>query len=107
MRSTCGSSIASARSSSPISSRARRTTITSPSALRAAPPPSTAPLRTHLDVIYAISRDELDEAIDGGARASAAVARMRDLIASTDEADWYPGMRARFLAAVDYEQSTL
>ena len=60
-----------------------------------------------LDVVYAISRDDLEEAIAGGARAMDAVERMRDLIAATDESDWYPGMREQFLSAVDYEQSTL
>ncbi len=60
-----------------------------------------------LDVVYAISRDDLDEAIAGGDRAMDAVERMRELLAATDEAQWYPGMRQQMLAAVDYEQSTL
>lgn len=60
-----------------------------------------------LDVIYAISRDDLDVAIADGQLALDAVTRMRDLLAATDATAWKPGMRDEMLAAVDYEQSTL
>ncbi|WP_430645332.1 hypothetical protein [Agromyces sp. GXS1127] len=61
-----------------------------------------------LDVIYAISRDELDEAINGGARALEAVERMRASIETTDFATWHdPSMREEFLGALDYEANTL
>ena len=61
-----------------------------------------------LDVIYQISRDDLDEAIDAGDRAVAAVERMRGLVESTDAASWKSAeLRTAFLDTLDYQQSTL
>ncbi|WP_271177137.1 hypothetical protein, partial [Leifsonia poae] len=61
-----------------------------------------------LDVIYAISRDHLDEAIDGGAVANAAVARMQALVGATDPSTWKdPSLRSMFTKTLAYEASTL
>ena len=61
-----------------------------------------------LDVIYSISRDHLDEAIDGGAVANAAVARMQALVGATDPSTWKdPSLRSMFTKTLDYEASTL
>lgn len=61
-----------------------------------------------LDVIYEISRVDLDEAIAGGDRAMDAVDRMREGIGATDAATWRdPVLRRAFLDALDYEASTL
>ncbi|MGR0321067.1 hypothetical protein [Agromyces sp. ZXT2-3] len=61
-----------------------------------------------LDTIYAVSRDRLDEAIDGGAHALEAVERMRAAIEATDAAAWHdPGLREEFAATLDYEADTL
>lgn len=60
-----------------------------------------------LDVIYEISRDELDEAIAGGDRAIASVERMRAAIEATDAASWRdPALRTAFLDTLDYQAST-
>lgn len=60
-----------------------------------------------LDVIFDISSDELDEAIAGGDRASAAVERMRVAVESTDAATWRdPALRAEFLDTLEYQAST-
>lgn len=60
-----------------------------------------------LDVIYEVSRGELDEAIEGGTRALAAVERMRAEIEATDAASWHdPALRDEFLATLDYQAST-
>ena len=60
-----------------------------------------------LDVIYEISRDDLDEAIAGGDRALAAVDRMRASIEATDAATWRdPELRTVFLETLDYQAST-
>ena len=60
-----------------------------------------------LDVIYEISRDDLDEAIAGGDRALAAVDRMRASIEATDAATWRdPELRTAFLDTLDYQAST-
>ncbi|MGX5697245.1 hypothetical protein ACWKWP_13685 [Agromyces soli] len=60
-----------------------------------------------LDVIYDVSRDELDEAIAGGDRASAAVARMHEAIAATDASSWRdPALRTAFLDTLDYQASS-
>src|SRR5215207_4907263 len=60
-----------------------------------------------LDVIYEISRDQLDEAIAGGDRAIAAVDRMRAAIEATDAATWRdPELRTAFLDTLDYQAST-
>lgn len=61
-----------------------------------------------LDVIYTISRDRLDEAVQGGDIASDAVERMRALIEGTDPSTWRDaGLREAFLGSLDYEQDTL
>ncbi len=60
-----------------------------------------------LDVLYAISRDELDAAIAEGDRASSVVVEMLARVAGTDVASWRPGMREQFVAALEYELSTL
>ncbi|RNB43732.1 hypothetical protein EDM22_18415, partial [Agromyces tardus] len=60
-----------------------------------------------LDVIYEVSRNELDEAIAGGERAIAAVERMRAAIEATDAATWRdPALRVAFLDTLDYQAST-
>lgn len=61
-----------------------------------------------LDVIYAISRDHLDEAIEGGTRATAAVEGMRELVDATDASTWKdPALRTAFRDTLAYEASTL
>ncbi|GAA1965003.1 hypothetical protein [Agromyces allii] len=61
-----------------------------------------------LDVIYAIARDDLDEAIAGGPRALEAVERMHALIDGTDAATWKDAaLRDAFVASLAYERSTL
>ncbi|MFC9560815.1 hypothetical protein [Agromyces sp. NPDC056965] len=60
-----------------------------------------------LNVIYEISRDELDEAIAGGDRAIAAVERMQSAIEATDAASWRdPVLRTAFLDTLDYQANT-
>ncbi|MCP2369890.1 hypothetical protein BJ978_000566 [Agromyces terreus] len=61
-----------------------------------------------LDVIYAIARDDLDEAIAGGDRALDAVDRMRTRIEGTDASTWKDAaLREAFVGALAYERSTL
>ncbi|GAA1825449.1 hypothetical protein GCM10009750_05750 [Agromyces salentinus] len=61
-----------------------------------------------LDVIYAIARDDLDEAIAGGHRALDAVDRMQASIEGTDAATWRdPELHREFVEALAYERSTL
>ena len=61
-----------------------------------------------LDVIYNVSRDDLDEAIAGGQRALDSVTAMRSSVAGTDAASWKsPELRDAFLGTLDYETSTL
>lgn len=61
-----------------------------------------------LDVVYAISKDRLDEAIGGGAAAEDAVRRMQGLVAGTDPSTWRdPAPREAFLGALDYERDSL
>jgi hypothetical protein len=61
-----------------------------------------------LDVIYQISRDDLDEAIAAGPRAVDAVERMRGLVEPTDPGTWKSAeLRTAFLDTLDYQQSTL
>ncbi|WP_136054223.1 hypothetical protein [Microbacterium sp. K24] len=61
-----------------------------------------------LDVIYTISRDRFDEAVEGGEVASDAVERMRALIEETDPSTWRnASLREAFLGSLDYEQDTL
>ena len=51
-----------------------------------------------LDVIYQVSRDRLDEAIEGGEVAQAAVERMQAALEATDAATWRdPALRDEFL----------
>ena len=61
-----------------------------------------------LDVIYEISRDELDEAIAGGDRARRrGRAHARASIEATDAATWRdPALRTAFLDTLDYQAST-
>ncbi|MRG59512.1 hypothetical protein GE115_06445 [Agromyces sp. CFH 90414] len=60
-----------------------------------------------LDVIYDVSRDDLDEAIAGGERALAAVEGMHERIAATDASTWRDAsLRDEFLATLDYQAST-
>ena len=60
-----------------------------------------------LDVIYQVSRDDLDEAIDGGQRALSDVEAMRTAVESTDAATWKSAeLRASFLDTLDYQAST-
>lgn len=57
-----------------------------------------------LDVIYAVSRDRLDEAIDGGTQAVEAATAMRDALAATDPDTWKtPALRDAFTDTLDYE----
>ncbi len=57
-----------------------------------------------LDTIYAVSRDRVDEAVAGGARAVRDARRMRDLVAGTDPATWRdPALRQRFTDTLDYQ----
>ncbi|MGX5682635.1 hypothetical protein [Schumannella luteola] len=60
-----------------------------------------------LDVIYAVSRDELDEAIAGGQRALDAVESMQSTLEATDAASWKdPALRDAFLGTLEYQRST-
>lgn len=57
-----------------------------------------------LDVIYEVSKDNLQEAIDGGADAVATAERMRTLIAETPAATWRdPALREHFVNTADYQ----
>lgn len=61
-----------------------------------------------LDVIYAIARDDLDEAIEGGRRALGAVERMQALVGGTEAGTWKDAaLRDAFVASLAYERSTL
>lgn len=61
-----------------------------------------------LDVIYDVSKHDLDGAIDGGQRALDAVQSMRASLEATDAASWKsPELHDAFLGALDYETSTL
>lgn len=60
-----------------------------------------------LDVIYEISRDDLERAVTEGDRAQYVAAEMIAAIETTDPTSWRPGMREQFVAALEYEQSTL
>lgn len=61
-----------------------------------------------LDVIYDVSKGDLDEAIDGGQRALDAVQSMRASLDATDAASWKsPELHDALLGALDYETSTL
>ncbi|MEV4537381.1 hypothetical protein AB0J82_26730 [Asanoa sp. NPDC049518] len=57
-----------------------------------------------LDSIYAVSRDRLDEAINGGDRAVALAVEMRDLVAGTDPATYRdPALRQRLTDTLDFQ----
>ena len=57
-----------------------------------------------LDTVYAVSRDRIDEAVAGGARAVRDATQMRDLVAATDPATWRdPVLRKRFTDTLDYQ----
>ena len=61
-----------------------------------------------LDVIYEVSRDQIDEAIAGGERAAAAVDEMQALVSGTDAATWRDSaMRDAFLGTLAYEADVL
>ncbi|MGW9630633.1 hypothetical protein ACWGST_08000 [Agromyces sp. NPDC055520] len=60
-----------------------------------------------LNVIYEISRGQLDEAIAGGDRAIAAVERMQASIQATDASAWRdPALRTAFVDTLDYQANT-
>jgi hypothetical protein len=57
-----------------------------------------------LGVVYALSRDRIDDAVGDGDRAVALARRMRATLAATDPGTWRdPALRTRFLAALDYQ----
>ncbi len=57
-----------------------------------------------LDVIYEVSKDKLDEAIDGGADAVATAKQMQGLIADTPADTWRdPALRQHFVDTADYQ----
>lgn len=61
-----------------------------------------------LDVIYAIVKDDLDAAVDGGAAAIAAVDEMQTLVEATDAGTWRdPALRDMMLGALAYEHDVL
>ena len=61
-----------------------------------------------LDIVYAVSRDRLDDAIAGGERAVAAARRMRDAVASAPSQGWRdPALRDRLVRTLDYEEDLL
>lgn len=61
-----------------------------------------------LDVIYAIVKDDLDAAVNGGAAAIAAVDEMQALVEATDAGTWRePELRDMMLGALAYERDVL
>nr|WP_260173327.1 hypothetical protein [Nocardioides albus] len=57
-----------------------------------------------LSSIHAISKDRLDEAVEGGRDAIETAESMRRIVAGTDPATWRdPALRAELLASIDYE----
>ncbi|MGB0101013.1 MAG: hypothetical protein WBP61_12110 [Nocardioides sp.] len=61
-----------------------------------------------LDVMYAISKDRLEEAIAEGDDAVATAEEMRDLVAGTDPATWSdPVLREHFVDTLDYQVNLL
>ncbi|WP_348681189.1 hypothetical protein [uncultured Microbacterium sp.] len=61
-----------------------------------------------LDVIYEVSRDQIDEAIAGGERAAAAIDQMQALVSGTDASTWRdPAMREAFVGTLSYEADVL
>jgi hypothetical protein len=61
-----------------------------------------------LDVLYAITRDQVEDAIAQGHAAVADAERMRDLVAGTDAATWRdPALQDAFVGTLAYEVDTL
>lgn len=61
-----------------------------------------------LDVISTIVGDRVDDAIEGGRTAVAAVEQMRDLVEGTDAATWRDAaQRDAFVGSLDYEVDTM
>ena len=61
-----------------------------------------------LDIIYSVSRDELEQAISEGDDAVATALRMRELVRGSDAATWRdPALRAALVDTLDYEVNTL
>ena len=61
-----------------------------------------------LDIIYEVSKHDLDEAIAGGDRAIAAAESMRSLVAATDAGAWKDAdLHTRFVDTLDYEVNLL
>jgi hypothetical protein len=61
-----------------------------------------------LDIIYEVSKNDLDEAIAGGDRAIAAAQSMQGVIADTNPDTWVdPVLRDRMLGTLDYEANLL
>jgi hypothetical protein len=57
-----------------------------------------------LDIIYEVSKDDLDEAIAGGGRAVDDARSMQVLLGQTDPTTWHDGsLHERFLDTLDYE----
>jgi hypothetical protein len=61
-----------------------------------------------LDLMYAVSRDRLGDAIAGGERGLAAAQRMRDAVTSAPSDGWRdPALRDRLVRTLDYEVDLL
>ncbi len=61
-----------------------------------------------LDLVYAVSRDRLADAIAGGDRAVAAAERMRDVVSRAPSAGWRdPVLRDHLVRTLDYEVDLL
>ncbi|MEI7055875.1 hypothetical protein WBG06_08680, partial [Nocardioides sp. CCNWLW239] len=57
-----------------------------------------------LNSIYAISKDRLDDAVEGGQQAIETAESMRRLVAETDPTTWRdPALREQLLVSIDYE----
>ncbi|GAB3069812.1 hypothetical protein GCM10027053_37580 [Intrasporangium mesophilum] len=61
-----------------------------------------------LDLVYAVSRDRLNDAIAGGERAVAAAERMRDAVTHAPSQGWRdPALRDHLVRTLDYEVDLL
>ena len=61
-----------------------------------------------LDILYEVSKHDLDGAIASGDAAAAAAARMQELVASTDASTWKsPELRDHFTDTLDYQVNLL
>ena len=61
-----------------------------------------------LDIVYEVSKDDLDEAIAGGDRAIAAAQTMQGIVGDTNPATWSsPEMYDAFTGTLDYEVNLL